>query len=64
MFWQYLLVGGMVALAVGFLGRQLWRSTKGCGGGCHCSSRKQNDVSAVGQVTLIPEDQLKMRRRS
>ena len=64
MFWQYLLVGSMIALAVGFLGRELWRSAKGCGGGCHCSARKQNNEPATGQVTLVPEDQLKIRQRS
>ena len=64
MLWQYILVGSLVALAGVYLARQLWRSTKGCGGGCHCTGRKRDTESPVTQVTIIPADQLQLRRKS
>ena len=61
--WQYILVASLIAIAVVYLGRVLWRSTKGCGGGCHCANGKQDAGATVKQVTLIPEEQLKIRRK-
>jgi hypothetical protein len=62
MVWQYILVGALIVLALTYLGRQLWRSTKGCAGGCGCSKKKSD--APVAQVTLIPEKELRIRRRT
>ncbi len=61
MFWQYIVIALLIAVAVAYLVRVLWRSTKGCGGGCGCAAK--NADAAVTKVTIIPEDQLKIRQR-
>jgi hypothetical protein len=61
--WQYILIGCLIALALVYLARQLWRSAKGCGGGCHCAGKKEDGDAPVRQVTMIPEDELKIRRQ-
>jgi hypothetical protein len=58
--WQLLIVMGIVALAVGYLGRVLWRSTRGCTG-CGCSAGQKGKTSSAVQITLIPVDQLRLR---
>jgi hypothetical protein len=65
--WQLPLVLLIVALAVVYLGRQAWRSWRGsrsgCGGGCGCSKNSPGPTRAEGNVTLIPADQLRLRRK-
>lgn len=56
---QLLIVGLLVALALGYLARVAWRawnvSREGCGGGCGC------DASAKSPP-LIPPESLRLRR--
>jgi hypothetical protein len=61
MLWQYIIIGIVIAVALAYLGRVLWRSTKGCGGGCGCAGK--NADATVTKVTIIPEEQLKIRQR-
>jgi hypothetical protein len=62
--WQLPLVLLIVAVAAAYLVRQVWRSWRGarsgCGGGCGCA---KNAPPAGGHLTLIPADQLTLRRR-
>lgn len=63
--WQLLLVAVFVMLALFYLGRQTlrtWRGkSSGCGS-CKCpSAAKTSNGSTV--ETLIPSDQLRLRRR-
>ena len=65
--WQVLLVLAVVAAAAAYLGRQAWRtwrgSKTGCGGGCGCGTKTTAAAKPNG-VTLIPAEQLTLRRRS
>jgi hypothetical protein len=59
--WQLPLVLLIVAVAAVYLVRQVWRGARsGCGGGCGCG--KSAAPAPGGNVTLIPADQLKIRR--
>ncbi len=63
--WQLLLVAVLVMLALLYLGRQTLRTWRGKGagcGGCKCSSTAKAP-NATGAETLIPRDQLQLRRR-
>jgi hypothetical protein len=64
--WQMLLVVPIVAAAAGYLGRQAWRSWRGgrsgCGGGC-CGKNSPASAARPAQMTLIPADQLILRRK-
>jgi hypothetical protein len=65
MTWQLLLVMLIVAGAACYLARQTWRSwggkKSGCGGSCGCAGRPTS--SASNSPTLIPAEQLTLRRR-
>ena len=64
MVWQYILVAAIVVLALAYLGRAWWRATKGCSG-CHsgpCSGHGHE--AAPKNVTMIPEEELKVRRQA
>jgi hypothetical protein len=62
MFWQWLVVGVCLTLAVIYLvraGVRMWRPKMGgCGGGCGCGS-----TTDVQKVTIIPPEQLAVRRK-
>jgi hypothetical protein len=62
--WQLLLVVVLVMLALLYLGRQTLRAwhgkSAGCGG-CKCPSTANTSNSAA--ETLIPLDQIRLRRR-
>lgn len=64
--WQTWIVAVVVAVAVLYLGRQVWRTWRpkkpGCGGGCGCS-KAATPVQHNGHVTVIPSDQLTRRLR-
>jgi hypothetical protein len=63
--WQLLLVGVLVALALIYLGRQTLRTWRGQGtgcGACKCAPTSKTS-NAKAAHTLIPSDQLKLRRR-
>lgn len=61
---QDFLVVLIVLAAVGYLLRQSWRTWSGrkagCGGGCRCSDKP---ASTNGHATLIPAEQITLRRR-
>jgi hypothetical protein len=62
--WQLLLVVVMVMVALLYLGRQTlrtWRGKAAGCGGCKCPSTK--GTSNSGAETLIPIDQVRLRRR-
>ena len=63
--WQLLLVAVLVALSLIYLGRQTLRTWRGEGAGCgtcRCATpSKTTNANAAG--TLIPSEQLKLRRR-
>ena len=66
--WQTLLVGLALFLAVGYLGRRVWRTwgvKSGCAGGCGCASSAQRpaDKGDRPSVTLIPAERLTLRAR-
>jgi hypothetical protein len=65
--WQIFLVLAVVAAAAAYLGRQAWRtwraSKTGCAGGCGCGTKAAPAAKSDG-VTLIPADQLTLRRRT
>jgi hypothetical protein len=65
--WQLLLVGLLVAGAAGYLVRQTWRtwtvSKTSCGGGCDCGGKATAPTAGNGRATLIPPEQLSVRRR-
>jgi hypothetical protein len=60
--WQLLLAALIVAAAACYLARQAWRSwagkKSGCGG-CGCGKAP---AAAAGQRTIIPVEQLTLRR--
>jgi hypothetical protein len=62
MFWQWLLVSICVLLAVAYVARAVWRTwhpkAGSCGGGCGCATPAETP-----RVTIIPEEQLTVRRR-
>ena len=68
MIWQWLIVLACILLAVAYIARSTWRTWHpkpgGCGGGCGCS-QASGAASAPrdAEVTLIPLDQLTVRRR-
>lgn len=61
MYWQWLIVAICVALAAAYVGRAVWRILRpkagGCGGGCGCATAQEP------KDTLIPADQITLRRR-
>jgi hypothetical protein len=61
MAWQWAVVLACVLAATAYIARaawQTWRPKAGsCGGGCGC------EAAESPRVTLIPVDQIKMRRR-
>jgi hypothetical protein len=62
--WQLLVVVLLVALALLYLGRQTlrtWRGRSAGCGGCKCPS--SSNTSNSGAETLIPIDQVRLRRR-
>jgi hypothetical protein len=62
--WQLLVVVVLVLLALLYLGRQTLRTWRGKGagcGGCKCPSAA-NIRNAAGAETLIPSDQVRLRR--
>jgi hypothetical protein len=65
--WQVYLVLPIVAAAAGYLGRQAWRSWRGarggCGGGCGCAKKSAAPAAGSDRVTIIPVEQLTMRRK-
>jgi hypothetical protein len=63
--WQLLLVVVLVVLALLYLGRQTLRAWRGKGagcGGCKCPSAAKT-VNATATDTLIPIDQVRLRKR-
>jgi hypothetical protein len=64
MMWQWLTVLTCVLLAAAYIARSAWRTWHpkpgGCGGGCGCAAPSAESP----QVTLIPAEQLTLRRRS
>ena len=64
--WQVYLVFLIVAAAAGYLGRQAWRSWRGrpggCGG-CGCGKKSTAPASGPDRVTIIPVEQLTLRRK-
>jgi hypothetical protein len=65
--WQLLVVSMIVAAAGLYLIRQSWRTWSGrkgggCGKGCGCASKSTDQSN--GDVTLIPSEQITLRRRT
>ncbi|HEY7312410.1 MAG TPA: hypothetical protein VH643_23805 [Gemmataceae bacterium] len=63
--WQLLIVGVLVLLALIYLGRQTLRTWRGKGAGCgacKCSGTAKT-ANASGAETLIPVEQIRLRRR-
>jgi hypothetical protein len=64
--WQLLAVGLLVAGAVAYLGRSAWRTWAGvkggCGGGCGCAKGSAPAADSA-RGTLIPVEQITLRRR-
>ena len=62
--WQIGLTFAGVALAGAYLARAAWRTWHpkpgGCGGGCGCATAVP---PAAERITLIPAEQLTVRRR-
>ena len=60
--WQWLIVLACVLVATTYVARRAWRTwhpkAGACGGGCGCAAPAE-----APRVTLIPADQLKVRRR-
>jgi hypothetical protein len=61
--WQWLVVLACVLFAAAYVARSAWRTWHpkpgNCSGGCGCATT--NDETSL--VTLIPAEQLKVRRR-
>jgi FeoB-associated Cys-rich membrane protein len=61
--WQFIIVGGIVLLAVAYLIRRSvrsWRMTgRGCGGSCGCATKTSEVKEAP---VFIPSDQITVRR--
>lgn len=65
MTWESIVVALIVAAAAGYLIRQTWKTwskKSGCGGSCGCSSSKDVSATNEGQITLIPSEQIILRR--
>jgi hypothetical protein len=68
MIWQWLAVIACIIVAAAYIARTTWRTLHpkagACGGGCGCA-KASGDASAprAAEVTLIPLDQLTVRRR-
>lgn len=64
MFWQWLVVGLLIAVALAYLARQAWRTLRGrkagCGTSCGCAS-KPTTPETNGKGALIPADQITLR---
>jgi hypothetical protein len=64
---QLFLVLALVAVAVAYLARQTWRSWRGgrsgCGSGCGSCRNSAAAPRGDGQATLIPAEQLTLRRK-
>ena len=62
MIWQWLVVAFCVMLALVYVGQAAMRisrpKTGGCGGGCGCGT-----IGDDKQVTIIPPEQLSLRRK-
>jgi hypothetical protein len=65
--WQIDLVLIIVAIATIYLVRQTWRTWSGgkagCGGKCSCAGEKSAAAARNGHVTVVPVDQLMLRKR-
>jgi hypothetical protein len=65
--WQIVTVVLIVAAAVLYLGRAGWRVWSGakgsCGGSCGCGRAGAAGKETVATPTIIPADQLRLRRR-
>jgi hypothetical protein len=63
--WQLTITVGLVVLALIYLGRRTlrtWRGQAASCGGCKCPGT-QNTLSTNPPETLIPAEQLRLRRR-
>lgn len=63
--WQLLLVGVLVVLSLAYLGRRTLRTWRGQGAGCgacKCAPTSKTTAAAAAD-TLIPSEQLQLRRR-
>jgi hypothetical protein len=64
---QWLFVGIIAFSAAAYLARRAWRTwfaPKGsCGGGCSCAGKATGGAENDASRTLIPLDQLVLRRR-
>ncbi len=65
--WQLWIVGVLVLSALAYLGRRTLRAWRGkgssCGGGCKCPSTTPTSDAAGTANTLIPVEQITIRRR-
>jgi hypothetical protein len=69
--WQWIAVLACVLLAGAYVARAAWRTWHpkpgtcggGCGGGC-AGDPQAGTPAAAPRVTIIPADQLKVRRRT
>ena len=63
--WQLAIVLLIVVAAAVYLVRQTWRTWSGAAGGCRsgCGCARTQAESPESKVTLIPADQLTLRRR-
>jgi hypothetical protein len=65
--WQLLIVGVLVCVALAYLGRRTLRAWRGkgsgCGGGCKCPGTAQTSNATGTAHTLIPVEQITLRRR-
>jgi hypothetical protein len=62
MLWQLVIVAALILVSAAYLGWQsfkTWSAKGGCGGGCHCSSKKP----AAMAPALISENDLTARLR-
>ncbi|HEY7155797.1 MAG TPA: hypothetical protein VH575_17670 [Gemmataceae bacterium] len=64
--WQLLIVGVLVLLSLVYLGRQTlrtWRGQRAGCGGCKCPGTAKTSNIAPSSDTLIPLEQVQLRRR-
>jgi len=64
--WQLLIVGVLVCVALAYLGRRTMRAWRGKGsscGGCKCPGTAQTSNATGTAHTLIPVEQITLRRR-
>jgi FeoB-associated Cys-rich membrane protein len=67
MFWQWIIVGMLIAASAFYVGRQVWRTwfgktTGGCGGGCACAG-KPKQAGSGEQPERISVEQITQRLR-